>query len=66
MGISELQRLDKAGGNKMIKLEDYLAEKQPEVYEDLEKKSKRTYKFFMWLEKKLDPAVDTLLRLRRK
>ena len=50
----------------MIRLEDYLAEKQPEVYEVLEKKSKRTYKFFMWLEKKLDPAVDTLLRLRRK
>ena len=50
----------------MITVEDYLKEKQPDKYEELNRQRSKLTLFLLWLERKLDPAVDTLLRLRRK
>jgi len=49
----------------MITVEDYLKEKQPDKYEELNQQRSKLTLFFLWLERKLDPIVDFMLKVRK-
>ena len=49
----------------MITVEDYLKEKQPDKYKKLNRQRSKLTLFFLWLERKLDPIVDFMLKVRK-
>ena len=49
----------------MITVEDYLKNNQPDKYEELNRQRSKLTLFLLWLERKLDPIVDFMLKVRK-
>ena len=46
-------------------IENELKNRQPEVYEELQKQRSKLTQFLLWIERKLDKPVQKLLEVRR-
>ena len=49
----------------MITVEDYLKEKQPDKYEELNQQRSKLTLFLLWVDEKLDKPVQKLLEVRK-
>ena len=49
----------------MITVEDYLKEEQPNKYEKLNQQRSKLTLFLLWIERKLDPIVNFMFKVRK-